>query len=935
MPDLKKCEGCNREFPRSTYYRHIKQCLYTDRGKGEKRKAVTERGVSWKRYKVEEDKVSENSGNSLSLLFREEEEEDTPSRGLSPSFSSLETALERLQSFGGSDGKEGQKLLSLDEALAQLEGAVQEGDEDPHQDESAYDADYHPGGDDFEGGAEYGGDDTFNLGPLEVEEGDEELEATRVDPSGWLYGEEEEESEDEGDNSIEKEDVANMTSSFPEALGQDLALILKSIQFKHQISSGALNPLLEFNYEAYHFMCERVVDAVMGAMKEKNDSLELPSTEVVLAAVLDECGLSTVLPKNYADLQRKVESGLQKLGRNVRLFEKYACAKCGATYDIKYVHDNLCKEEGFNPFPCPALKRNKAMCKHPIVEKKKAATGEDKWVPTSETFNYASIIDQIVAILQRENNLDLCEDWRKYREVKPLDPDTQEPDVDEDTILWDAHDGIKWLKLFAPGGYFDKLGLGTTKGKLALQVNMDFFGPFGKFSNYKVGAIYITILNLPISVRFQRQNVITYCVLPGPGEPEHINSFLTPLVEELRELDIGVEVSGLEVPIQARLISILSDLPASRKMCGCLSHSGSLGCHRCWFKAIYSKKHNKCIWGVPEDQPVLGETKDVKTHIEMAHENSKLRTAQAAKDHFSTHGAKLTALTAPYGDDDKHYNILEVAGIDPMHGVEAAVCKKQVTLWLDIFTPAEKDKLDRLSVTAAKCMDFSHIGRAPTQISKWAGSFKASQWRVFGLYMSAIILPQLLTDRTRHLPLLEYFVHFHKALRLLLSPIPTKKSQTEAFREYELFLRKFTSVHGLEEPTPYMHLCLHMPTDRVNFGAAPAATAYAYERYNGLMIGFPKSFIGLAKQLLKNMVMGNTMLPGRQSVLVKEFPENFQEHPFQQGRKRWEISADEERDSFAISRIMQGLGIPSKLTNAGAHFGQHDFGGLLASKIKR
>ena len=68
------------------------------------------------------------------------------------------------------------------------------------------------------------------------------------------------------------------------------------------------------------------------------------------------------------------------------------------------------------------------------------------------------------------------------------------------------------------------------------MINIDWFKVY-KHSEYKVGAIYLTVMNLPRSMRFRQENVILVGLIPGPKEPElSVNNFLTPLVDELLEL---------------------------------------------------------------------------------------------------------------------------------------------------------------------------------------------------------------------------------------------------------------------------------------------------------------------------------------------------------------------------------------------------------------
>ena len=124
---------------------------------------------------------------------------------------------------------------------------------------------------------------------------------------------------------------------------------------------------------------------------------------------------------------------------------------------------------------------------------------------------------------------------------------------------------------------------------LRLMLNVDWFQPF-KHSTYSVGAIYLTIMNLPRSVCFKRKNVILVGILLGPSEPKrNINSYLEPLVEELQDFWVGVKLdtnsSGStlsQTVVRCALLCVACDLPVGRKLCGFLSHSAKLGCSKCY-----------------------------------------------------------------------------------------------------------------------------------------------------------------------------------------------------------------------------------------------------------------------------------------------------------------------------------------------------------------
>ena len=75
---------------------------------------------------------------------------------------------------------------------------------------------------------------------------------------------------------------------------------------------------------------------------------------------------------------------------------------------------------------------------------------------------------------------------------------------------------------------------------IGFMLNVDWFNPF-KHRNYSMGAIYLSIINLPRQLRFKEQQAILVGLIPGPKEPKVVlNSYLAPLVQELSLLDEGI-----------------------------------------------------------------------------------------------------------------------------------------------------------------------------------------------------------------------------------------------------------------------------------------------------------------------------------------------------------------------------------------------------------
>ena len=82
---------------------------------------------------------------------------------------------------------------------------------------------------------------------------------------------------------------------------------------------------------------------------------------------------------------------------------------------------------------------------------------------------------------------------------------------------------------------------------LVLMLNVDWFHLFVN-SNYKVGVMYMSVLNLSRHKRYKRKWTLLVSLIPGPKEPEgHINTFLSPLVDSL----IYLFENGLWIDLKA------------------------------------------------------------------------------------------------------------------------------------------------------------------------------------------------------------------------------------------------------------------------------------------------------------------------------------------------------------------------------------------------
>ena len=96
-----------------------------------------------------------------------------------------------------------------------------------------------------------------------------------------------------------------------------------------------------------------------------------------------------------------------------------------------------------------------------------------------------------------------CELWRN-RSVQP-------------NVLRDVYDGNVWKEFQS----FRGVPFLSSSLAFGLTLNLDWFRPF-KHTKYSVGAIYVTIQNLPRNLRYKPEYVSLIGILPGPSEPSNI-----------------------------------------------------------------------------------------------------------------------------------------------------------------------------------------------------------------------------------------------------------------------------------------------------------------------------------------------------------------------------------------------------------------------------
>ena len=127
---------------------------------------------------------------------------------------------------------------------------------------------------------------------------------------------------------------------------------------------------------------------------------------------------------------------------------------------------------------------------------------------------------------------------------------------------------------------------------VALGLALDgftFYETLGKSAQktkYNTWALVLINYNLNPTIRTHRKHVIPLGMIPGPGSPKHIGSFLYWLRRELIGLAHGVRTyDRLDKKfflLHAFLIIIIGDMPAIAHIMDMKGHIGKSPCRACW-----------------------------------------------------------------------------------------------------------------------------------------------------------------------------------------------------------------------------------------------------------------------------------------------------------------------------------------------------------------
>ncbi|CAC5374611.1 unnamed protein product [Mytilus coruscus] len=147
-----------------------------------------------------------------------------------------------------------------------------------------------------------------------------------------------------------------------------------------------------------------------------------------------------------------------------------------------------------------------------------------------KTYCYKSIEQSLEQLLRVPDFQRKCEKWRERRH--------------ETGMMTDVFGGKIWKEFHLS----DKNNFLKSEKNYGIMLNLDWFQPY-EHVRYFVGVMYAVVLNLPREERFKLKNVILLGIIPDIGGEPPVQSFVAPLVDELKVAwERGFELCSYESP---------------------------------------------------------------------------------------------------------------------------------------------------------------------------------------------------------------------------------------------------------------------------------------------------------------------------------------------------------------------------------------------------
>ena len=241
----------------------------------------------------------------------------------------------------------------------------------------------------------------------------------------------------------------------------------------------------------------------------------------------------------------------------------------------------------------------------------------------------------------------------------------------------------------------------------------------------------------------------------------------------------------------------------------------------------------------------------------------KCTTKSSIESLETAHGVKYSIIT-----ELSYFDPIRFTIIDPMHNLFLGTAKtvmKKIWLQRDIISDAKLNliqcRIDNMSVP-------SDLGRIPKKIASNFSGFTAEQLKNWVLLYSMYALRGILSQDDYHC-----WQAFVLACFLVCRRIIERQDIIKADLLFVKFCRHAERIYGKEVVTPNMHLHCHICECVKDYGSVYGFWCFSYERYNGILGGFPTNKKNIASQLMNRFICE---AESRSLCLSRDIPKDLQ-----------------------------------------------------------
>jgi Transposase family tnp2/Domain of unknown function (DUF4218) len=417
--------------------------------------------------------------------------------------------------------------------------------------------------------------------------------------------------------------------------------------------------------------------------------------------------------------------------------------------------------------------------------------------------------------------------------------------------------------------HLDQLRLFQDPRDVAFHMSLDGV-QLTNMGHHEVTPVILVNLNLPPTDRYKIENILASMIIPGPKKPKDLDTFLRPLVDELKQLDCGVDAfdasTGSSFTLKAWVTIVTGDGPGIADAIGFKRPGNAYRpCRSCMIKGEKGEltPNGRGTYYVPHtsynfDNPPLRKYDALRNVIDLVVES---QSDDMSKRFGITRASILLEL--------RSVHFTRSFPIDIMHCVLLNITETLFKLWNRKKFDFEKDSPPSpshlstesteaigKSIAAAREDIPTYLTRSPRRIDKHYKGYKAAEWEAWLRYYGIPLLDQNLGD--------EYVDNFRQLSQIY--SLATKYTITEA--DISLleritidFVKKFEELYYRQEKkrlpvcSVNIHYLVHLVFHIRDCGPARYWWQFPMERYCGIIKPMARSKSQLNVSLANGVIV--------------------------------------------------------------------------------